>query len=194
MAERPTPGCQMHCRGAYACYPGHHNRVGRSVLRHQVSAGTSSSEQPMQQLRGRARQLALNAWAAALQGCRWVHSQLGMAGRLHLGLFYCFGLYYSWAKRLTGALLSADVQGCAAPLCSGLSRMTVPFAISHDCVKPMSRSGALLLSRCVLDGSAWQAPRAHRGILACSLAHAQQWPCRAQQDTDVSQKRCIFLS
>ena len=52
------------------------------------------------------RWAAFTAWAAALQGCRWVHGQLGVAGRLHLAMFYCYGLYYAWGKRLTGALRS----------------------------------------------------------------------------------------
>ena len=67
-----------------------------------MRAGTASTQHWQHRWRG-TRQAASAAWAAALLGCRWVYGQLGAAGRLHLGLFYCYGLYYSWAKRLTGA-------------------------------------------------------------------------------------------
>ena len=69
-------------------------------------ADAASAELPQQRLWRNVRWAAFTAWAAALQGCRWVNGQLGVAGRLHLAMFYCYGLYYAWGKRLTGALRS----------------------------------------------------------------------------------------
>ncbi len=36
-----------------------------------------------------------------------------VAARLHLALFYFYGVYYHWAKRATGALSSVYLMACA---------------------------------------------------------------------------------
>ena len=98
------------------------------------------------------------AWARLRRLCWALHSQLGAAGRLHLGLFYCYGLYHSWAKRATGAARALRGTHAVHSLsyCDHclLSSWSSPEARAADCMQRPGQRLALLAEDQIADAAA----------------------------------------
>ena len=70
-----------------------------------------------------------------------------VSARLHLALFYFYGVYYHWAKRATGKL-PAELPACSAGTLSN-DVISIPSMCCSTCARANGLSCQALLSQAI---------------------------------------------
>ncbi len=106
-----------------------------------------------------------------------------VAARLHLALFYFYGVYYHWAKRATGA------RTCAIPrilaFCAGPPRHWLLYMAMHA-ARPESwsvQTGAAHVCWELAEFNVWEVGYLHGTAPFCATVsvtcHVAFWACKA---------------
>ena len=125
-----------------------------------------------------AREHMLLLWA-------WLSRHSNTLTRLHLALFYFYGVYYVWPKRVTGAVPERVFFGCPnclAPLCAGFAwtvrNLTFHTADGSIDVRAMQSQivGFKLIYACC--NASWELVCwfwRHENLVLCLLYFLWQW-------------------